>query len=399
MSKIICDVCGTSYPEAATQCPICGCVRSADAHVVTGDTNDVPQKENTYTYVKGGRFSKANVKKRNSAQNTEPVRSEQREVNSDNKGIAGLIIVIAALLVAIIAVSVYIYFHFFGEGNDLFVKPTTQPTTVATTELEVPCVVVAVDKDQLVFDSKDETSYKITATKLPTNTTDLLVFTSADENIATVSPDGVITAVGNGETFVKIVCGDASAEVRITCAIDTVETTEATTVPQYATDDFKFKKTDITMGDKGQTFTLYSGNIPADVITWTSDNDKVATINAGVVTAVGKGTTNVHAEYSGVKLTCVVRCAASVGTYVESAVPASVHLSSTDVTLRLSDVKTFTLNLLDKDGAKIECSWTVDNTNICKIENNLVEGLAVGTATISTVYENVTYKCIVRVAG
>ena len=29
MSKIICDVCGTSYPDTADCCPICGCPRDA----------------------------------------------------------------------------------------------------------------------------------------------------------------------------------------------------------------------------------------------------------------------------------------------------------------------------------------------------------------------------------
>ena len=27
MSKIICDICGTSYPDTADCCPICGCSR------------------------------------------------------------------------------------------------------------------------------------------------------------------------------------------------------------------------------------------------------------------------------------------------------------------------------------------------------------------------------------
>ena len=61
MSKIICDVCGTSYPESANQCPICGCVRSGDAVTVRGDTNNTEvNTTGSYTYVKGGRFSKAN---------------------------------------------------------------------------------------------------------------------------------------------------------------------------------------------------------------------------------------------------------------------------------------------------------------------------------------------------
>ena len=37
MSKIICDVCGTSYPDTAEQCPICGCSRDAAADLLKDD--------------------------------------------------------------------------------------------------------------------------------------------------------------------------------------------------------------------------------------------------------------------------------------------------------------------------------------------------------------------------
>ena len=86
MSKIICDVCGTSYPETATQCPICGCVRPTDA--VTVNTESASAEvlpKNTYTYVKGGRFSKANVKKRNSANYSAPTESEYEEETAGEK--------------------------------------------------------------------------------------------------------------------------------------------------------------------------------------------------------------------------------------------------------------------------------------------------------------------------
>ena len=58
MSKIICDVCGTSYPETEVQCPICGTAKTDAAKSTTGG-------ETGYAYVKGGRFSHANVRKRN----------------------------------------------------------------------------------------------------------------------------------------------------------------------------------------------------------------------------------------------------------------------------------------------------------------------------------------------
>lgn len=81
MSKIICDVCGTSYPETSTQCPICGCVRSGDAVAVAGAAGDLTAKKpSSYAYVKGGRFSKTNVKKRNAGvplENAEPTQKAQ----------------------------------------------------------------------------------------------------------------------------------------------------------------------------------------------------------------------------------------------------------------------------------------------------------------------------------
>lgn len=62
MSKIICDVCGTSYPETSNQCPICGNAKAGSASV-GGDS--AAQGAAEYAYVKGGRFSHANVRKRN----------------------------------------------------------------------------------------------------------------------------------------------------------------------------------------------------------------------------------------------------------------------------------------------------------------------------------------------
>ena len=58
MNKIVCDLCGASYPETAPQCPICGTAKSGAAKSTSGS-------ETGYAYVKGGRFSHANVRKRN----------------------------------------------------------------------------------------------------------------------------------------------------------------------------------------------------------------------------------------------------------------------------------------------------------------------------------------------
>ena len=64
MSKVICDICGTAYPETATQCPICGCARDNVTQTPAADATQKTDGEAAggYTYVKGGRFSKSNVR-------------------------------------------------------------------------------------------------------------------------------------------------------------------------------------------------------------------------------------------------------------------------------------------------------------------------------------------------
>ena len=63
MNKIICDVCGTDYPETAAQCPICGCA-SAGALTSAGNEAADTDERAAHAPVSGGRYSKANVRKR-----------------------------------------------------------------------------------------------------------------------------------------------------------------------------------------------------------------------------------------------------------------------------------------------------------------------------------------------
>ena len=81
MSKIICDICGTTYPDTADCCPICGCSRDAAASLLGDDLlmEEVMEEPRT----KGGRFSSNKKKKEifdydeaNSPPEDEPVPEE-----------------------------------------------------------------------------------------------------------------------------------------------------------------------------------------------------------------------------------------------------------------------------------------------------------------------------------
>ena len=72
MNKVICDVCGTAYPETSSHCPICGCAKKSV------DRTSAGEEDGSYAYVKGGRFSKKNVRKRASGAPQERVSAPAR---------------------------------------------------------------------------------------------------------------------------------------------------------------------------------------------------------------------------------------------------------------------------------------------------------------------------------
>ncbi len=317
MSKIICDVCGTAYPETSTQCPICGCVRTADVSDVLAD-NTAESSARTYTYVKGGRFSKANVKKRNRAnQSTESTTAASRTASQHKKqqgkkSNMGLVITAIVLLLAIVAVVIYLALKLFWpalpSGDDSSEPPVQEQT--GTVEAVVACEEIVLDVSEVVFDEVG-TARMIYATPTPANTTDTISFSSSDESVATVTNGGKVVAVGAGEAVITVTCGDMRATCTVICEIaepteETMEeTTEETTI---AAVDFRLNREDITFSFKGEEWMLYSGSLDVSQITWSSDNESVATIENGTVKAVGSGTTTVYGEYNGVKVSCIIRC-------------------------------------------------------------------------------------------
>ncbi|MBO5317963.1 MAG: Ig-like domain-containing protein [Oscillospiraceae bacterium] len=422
MSKIICDVCGTSYPENANQCPICGCVRSVEAKTVSGSTdNAVPEVVSSYTYVKGGRFSKKNVRKRNlervSSEQDKPA-AEPAPEEKPKKQDKGLVVAVIVLLLAIVAVFVYIAVRFLIPGAQSGVPDnidgtiiTTAPTTESTS-LVISCEKLILS--DTVVELKTAGAIQLLSVKTePADTTDTVIFASEDENIAKVNEDGKIEAVGPGQTTITITCGEQTETCRITCTFEAENTTaptEETTVPVYDPSELKLLKSDVTLSKKAEVWVAYRGKIPAGDITWTSDNEKVATVQDGKVTAVGKGNTTIHGEYGGVKVSCIIRCSASVGAYVEQEEATQptqssrkYHLNTdnnsqkNDITLKIGE--SFTFKLRDSEGNEVAAEFSCSNVQVCSLSGAEVTGLAVGTTNLVAEYEGETHICTVRVSN
>lgn len=462
MSKVICEVCGTAYPEAANQCPICGCVRSGDT-VPVEESPAVSQDSETraYAYIKGGRFSKRNVKKRICTNQEQEVTEATNEAPEEKKSAIDKLLTAAVivLLLSIIAVIFYIAVNFFGLELPLFrnsdqpsdppvittTEPSAEATTSGTTEAEQTTGVVNVPCEALRLDETTIKLEKIGAVALlnvytePNNTTDTVTFMSSNEAVATVTDSGKVVAVGNGEAIITISCGEIKLECTVICSIaeeTTAPTTEPTSAPTTPTTapttapttepttapttepkselTFNNKDLDMTLFSVGESWDLYNGTIARSLITWSSDDESVATFENGKVVAVGPGVTKVHATYNGTKLSCVVRCNFKIdeptepttaptesttkpteGSGDSDTTTKKYKISHEDVTI--SKGETFELQLFDSEGKAVSVSWHVSDTSCCSVSGSTVTGVSGGTAKVYVEYSGAEYACIVRV--
>ena len=463
MNKVICDICGTAYPDTASKCPICGYAKTTTETTAAGTDRHTSEG---YTAVKGGRFSKQNVRKRNNSgktpdrgNNDRPRRSEK-----DEGGNTGLVLVVIFLLVAIIAVVIYIGLKVFNKPDTELPQPTgtsqvTQPTTTPT-EPEasgVACESLQLSNQTIEFVNAGDT-WTIQVRPTPANTTDEITFESSAPEVVTIDETGLLTAVGAGEATITVTCGEITETCQIKCSFENpptdptepsgtldpsapTETTTATTptttptVPVGPADpnftfefNTKFKdgeKWDITLTEQGITWKAYKSDLSVDpgAITWTTDDASICTIQNGIVTTIAPGKTQVHATYGGKTYTCIVRCSfeatgtgattptqPATGTTTTPTVPSNVEFDFAfryavydDATGKwdstLTQGETWTAYKNDLPVDPSAITWTTDDADVCTVKDGIVTAEGPGKTEIHATYGGKTYTCIVRVKG
>jgi len=360
MSKIICEICGTSYPETEEKCPICGC--SKDFGLESFD--DILDEETGYTETEGRRknrgiFDYDEVNAEEEPETPEEDAFDDEELYEEEpRSNTALVVILVILIVLLLLAAGFFFVRFFlpnmMEEEETFpivtteaVEETTEETTEETQDPAiVPCTDLSIPggKVELAKDGK----WLLNVQVYPEDTTDTLTFTSADESIATVSEDGTVTAVGEGKTTIIVVCGSRQINCNVTVdysleseapedgtipamTVDPTEEPQETTAegetqaaeetqpseaPQETTEEtvdpnavLKLKKSDITIFSNRVSVTLELENdIPMDQIKWFTMDSTVAIVHDGVVTATGSGITRIYGEYQGQQVECIVRC-------------------------------------------------------------------------------------------
>lgn len=241
----------------------------------------------------------------------------------------------------------------------------------AVTVKRVPLTGISLDKTTLEL-SKGQSGEALKVIYNPANTTDdkTVTWTSANENIATVK-NGVVTAKAVGATKITATVGTHKAE----CTVNVnAKLTGIKVTPDKVT------------VEKGQTANLNVAYLPADTtdekaVTWKSENENVATVDAnGVVTAVAGGTTKIVATATANdKITAV--CEVKVPIHTESIV-----LNKTEIKDLLKG-KTEKLEVSfvpNNTEDSREVRWTSSDPSVATVDaNGTVKALKEGEATIT----------------
>ena len=262
---------------------------------------------------------------------------------------------------------------------------------VSVTNVIVPVTGITLAQSSLTLNGAGDTG-QLTATINPSDATNQgVLWGSNNTDIATVSQIGLVTAVSVGTTFVTVTTNDGGE--LDTCPI---------VVNAVLVDGVTINQSTLSLngaGDTGQlTVTISPSNATDQTVTWSSNDDSIAAVNAsGMVTAVSVGTTyvTVTTNDGSRQDTCPI---------VVNAVPVSgVSLNQSTLSLvgdGAASQLTATISPLNATDKTV--IWSTNNGTVASVsDTGLVSAVFNGTATITvtTADGDKTASCTVSVTG
>ena len=229
--------------------------------------------------------------------------------------------------------------------------------------------------------------FHLTATIAPLNFTDAVVWTSSNEEVATVSDTGYVEICGVGTTVITVTAGNVKAACKIT-------------VPQLI-DWIEFDEDEIEL-KAGQTYQLKPYISPSDAtnkkLKYTSSDTKVAEVSAsGLVTAKSEGEAKIRAaatDGSDEYAVCYV-------TVTGKAKVTGITLDRTSAEVKRGEKLTLNVTVSPSYASNKKVVWKSANTKIATVDaNGSVTAKAPGRTKITvTSSENSSYQasCTVTV--
>ena len=219
------------------------------------------------------------------------------------------------------------------------------------------------------------------ATVKPVSVTAPVEWSSSNPNIATInSVTGELTAIAPGGTLIQASCNGVVGKYTVT-----VLPIEATSVKLSA------ENVTLKVGETSSiTATVIPDNTTYPDVIWISNNDNVATVSNGVITATGVGSATITA-------TCGT-ASAIVDVTVEETPAEKVELSQTEITMKANQRVQLTATVYPENTTNKEVIWSSSDEAVAVVSSDgVVMTKGVGTATITAKCGNAEAICKVDV--
>lgn len=254
--------------------------------------------------------------------------------------------------------------------------------------------VLAVRLDKTKIELVKGESVQLSAVVVPEQDAEFEWFSENDRYV-TVSPDGVVTAVG-----LKKAAEDSDEVVPVSVYVrykNGADECKVTVLPLAASKVEIVAESEIINIDPGQSITLEVKCYPEDAdltaVTWSTDYAAVATVDSatGKVTGVAPGFARIRASYND-------KVYDEINVNVNDIAATSVEVDPSSLDLSVGAKKRLTA-VFTPSNATDKPVWTSENLDVATVhsETGVVEAVSLGTAKIKVQAGSVSATCVVNV--
>lgn len=272
-----------------------------------------------------------------------------------------------------------------SDGSAIITVSTIDGTSTATCAVTVTSKVTGINihESQVVKEVGD--TFELTYSITPENAANsAVIWTSNNESVATVSKNGVIHAIADGNASIMIKTEDGG--FTDFCTVTVITPVKGITLQKTSYEINKGISVELQ-------YTITPANATNKSVVWTSSNDSVAYVtNTGKVTATGAGSATITVTTSnGLSASCIINVKSGA---------TGVTISHEQITIKKGEEWTLVAEVLPADASIRNVTWSSSDSSVATVtQSGIVSARKVGKTVITVRTEDggFTKTCMVDV--
>ena len=254
----------------------------------------------------------------------------------------------------------------------------------------IPCTSITITPESHTFTDVGQ-EITLTSQVVPNNTTNKILWSSTNTNIATVN-NGIVTAISEGQCTIIANCGNYQDTCNIIVEIEQDEIIEEQ-------NSITLNQKNITInriGENGLIFAMLSESLEGKQVIWSSSDTNIAVVSSysstsALITSRGEGSCIITANCEGYQDTCIIEVTEIIDTTSNPCTSITISPKSHTFTNVEQEI-TLTSQIVPSNTTD-EIIWYSSNPAIAKVENGKVTSVSKGQCTITLSCGNCQDTC------